>query len=160
MSSALARLRSWLVRTGTGLSLVLCFLLVPAACTQDMRWSVVERMIESDFPSVPQITTDSLARRLQEAPASPPVLLDARAKDEYAVSHLRGAYRIDPSSASHPVLDTLDRDAPVVVYCSVGYRSAKVTAALQERGFTQVANLKGSIFRWANEGRPVVRGST
>jgi hypothetical protein len=58
------------------------------------------------------------------------------------------------------VLDTLDRDAPVVVYCSVGYRSAKVTAALQERGFTQVANLKGSIFRWANEGRPVVRGST
>ncbi|MEF8866821.1 MAG: rhodanese-like domain-containing protein, partial [Salinibacter sp.] len=39
----------------------------------------------------------------------------------------------------------------------VGYRSAGVVQALQRQGFSQVYNLEGSIFRWANEGRPVVR---
>jgi len=140
-------------------AVLLCLALAPAACTQDMRWSVVERMIESDFPDVPTITTDSLAERMSD-PRKRPVLLDARAAEEVAVSHLEGAIRIDPEKKTHPVLDTLDRDRPIVVYCSVGYRSAGVTASLQERGFTRASNLKGSIFRWANEGRPVVRGST
>jgi rhodanese-related sulfurtransferase len=146
-------------RVRTGLALLLCLTVAPAACTQDMRWSVVERMIENDYPDVPHITTDSLATRLSAADEQAPVLLDAREPDEYAVSHLDGAVRIDPGAGTHPVLDTLDRDAPIVVYCSVGYRSAGVTERLQERGFTQVTNLKGSIFRWANEGRPVVRES-
>lgn len=43
------------------------------------------------------------------------------------------------------------------IYCSVGYRSAGVTQRLREAGFTNVSNLQGSIFRWANEGRPVYR---
>lgn len=147
-------------RVRTGFALLLCLSIAPAACTQDMRWSVVERMIENDYPDVPHITTDSLAARLSDSNERAPVLLDAREPEEYAVSHLAGAVRIDPGTPTHPVLDTLDRRAPIVVYCSVGYRSAGVTEALKDRGFTQVTNLKGSIFRWANEGRPVVREST
>jgi 3-mercaptopyruvate sulfurtransferase SseA len=54
-------------------------------------------------------------------------------------------------------LDTLGAKTPIVVYCSVGYRSAGVVQALQTRGFSRVYSLEGSIFRWANEGRPVVR---
>jgi rhodanese-related sulfurtransferase len=129
----------------------------PVGCTQDMTWRAVDRMIESSYPGVPVITTDSLAERLGEPDAKRPLLLDARSPDEYAVSRLAGAVRIDPDTARHAALDTLAADAPVVVYCSVGYRSAGVAKRLRERGFTNVANLKGSIFRWAAEGRPVVR---
>jgi predicted sulfurtransferase len=46
----------------------------------------------------------------------------------------------------------------VVLYCSVGYRSADVAARLQAHGYTNVFNLEGSIFQWANEGRTLVRG--
>jgi rhodanese-related sulfurtransferase len=146
-------------RLRAGLAVALCLSIAPAACTQDMRWSAVERMIESDYPGVPRITTDSLAERLADSTAPRPVLLDARSAEEYAVSHLPGARRVDPDASSYPELDSLSTDRPVVVYCSVGYRSAKVTKQLREEGFTDVRNLKGSIFRWANEGRPVVRDS-
>jgi hypothetical protein len=43
-----------------------------------------------------------------------------------------------------------------VAYCSVGYRSARLVAQLRQAGYTQVYNLEGSIFRWANEGQSLV----
>ena len=48
------------------------------------------------------------------------------------------------------------RDIPVVTYCAVGYRSAEFAARLGAAAFTHVQNLEGSIFRWANEHRPLV----
>jgi len=47
----------------------------------------------------------------------------------------------------------------VVVYCSVGYRSSALAEKLQRAGFTNVVNLEGSIFQWANEGRTLSRGT-
>ena len=83
--------------------------------------------------------------------------LDARSAEEYAVSHLRAARRVgfkdfDPAR----VLD-LPRDTPVVVYCSVGYRSEKIAARLREMGFKEVYNLYGGLFEWVNQGQPVYR---
>jgi len=136
---------------------LLCLAILPAGCSDDLTWRAVEHMITSDFPNVPAIPTDSLAERLLDETAPRPILLDARSSEEYAVSHLRGAHRVDPDADAYPALDTLAADAPIVVYCSVGYRSAGVAQALRNQGFTNVANLDGSIFRWANEGRPVYR---
>ena len=139
------------------LTSILCFLAVQTGCSQHLTWRAVDQMIASKFPDVPTITTDSLAQRLDASGAERPLLLDARSPEEYAVSHLPGARRVNPDSAAVPRLDTLSTETPIVVYCSVGYRSARVASRLRERGFTNVANLKGSIFRWANEGRSVVR---
>lgn len=138
----------------------LCMLALQVGCSQDLTWSAVEQMISANFPDVPTISTDALAKRLEGPAKTRPVLLDARTAEEYAVSHLPTARRVDPDATSFPELDTLTRDASIVVYCSVGYRSARIASRLQERGFTQVANLQGSIFRWANEGRLVVRDGT
>lgn len=126
-------------------------------CDADMKWSAVDSMIQATFGDVPQVSTDSLAALLNETSRQPaPVLLDARQPEEYAVSHLPGATRVDPEATAFPELDSLETSTPVVVYCSVGYRSARVTEQLREQGVTAY-NLKGSIFRWANEGRTVVR---
>jgi rhodanese-related sulfurtransferase len=138
----------------------LCLLALQVGCSDDLTWRAVDRMIQTRFPAVPTVTTDSLAERLAAPAQTRPLLLDARSPAEYAVSHLRGARRVDPEATRFPALDTLARDAPIVVYCSVGYRSARIAARLRARGFENVANLRGSIFRWANEGRPVVRGDS
>jgi len=135
----------------------LCVLALQLGCSEDLTWRAVDRMIETTFSDVPTITTDSLARRLADTTAVHPVLLDARSPEEYAVSHLPEAQRVNPDADTIAGLDTLSRETPIVVYCSVGYRSARITSRLQKQGFTNVANLKGSIFRWANEGRTVVR---
>lgn len=139
---------------------LLAALAVPATHAQSIGWDAVERMVESAAPGAPALTTDSLAARLRDTTQRRPVLLDARSAEEYAVSHLPGALRVDPEATAFPQLDTLAADAPIVVYCSVGVRSAKVTQRLRRQGFTNAANLRGSIFRWANEGRTVVRDGT
>jgi len=134
-----------------------CVLAVQTGCSQDLTWRAVHHMIDADYPDVPTLSTDSLAELLSDETAPQPLLLDARSPEEYAVSHLRGARRVKPNANTYPTLDTIEADRPIVVYCSVGYRSAGVAQTLRDQGFTSVANLKGSIFRWANEGRPVYR---
>ena len=129
-------------------------------CSGGLGWATVARMIEAQYPETPSLSTDSLAAHLADA-ETPPLLLDVREPEEFAVSHLAGAQRVDPEAEALPeALASLPRDTPLVAYCSVGYRSAGFVQRLRAAGFTNIRNLEGSIFRWANEGRPVVRGDS
>ncbi|NJK88768.1 MAG: rhodanese-like domain-containing protein [Myxococcales bacterium] len=108
-------------------------------------------LIERDHPGVPWISADALERSWTAGPV--PVLLDVRTEAEFAVSHLRGAIRIDPEAPASAV--QIPEGRPVIVYCSVGYRSAALGRRLQARG-VEVKNLEGGLFQWANDGRPLV----
>lgn len=124
-----------------------------------LAWRAVDRDLAARFSDVPTTTTAALAARLADSTVTP-VLLDARTEAEYAVSHLPGAHRVDPDASPAELADALegiDRERPIVVYCSVGVRSGAVARRLRTAGFARVENLAGSIFRWANEGRPLVR---
>lgn len=114
-------------------------------------------MIRNKFPHAPAISTASLAAWLQSGVQPAPILLDVRRPEEFAISHLPQAY-YTPNLDAVRAMD-LPLDAPVVVYCSVGYRSARMVEQLREAGYTQALNLEGSIFQWANEGRPLVQAS-
>jgi len=118
-------------------------------------WAEVRAAIQQRFPAVASITTTALAARLADPSGPPPLLLDARTPEEYAVSHLAGARLTPDLAAARAVLAGRPMESEVVVYCVVGYRSAALAAALHEAGYEQVLNLDGSIFQWANEGRPV-----
>lgn len=104
-------------------------------------------------PGVRWLTTDALSAMLLEPDA--PVLLDARSADEFDVSHIRGARRIDPEG---PFTDLVASERPIVVYCSVGWRSALAIEAMPPERAAHVLNLDGGLFAWANEGRELVRG--
>ena len=124
---------------------------------QALSWAVVKQQIRTAFPDVQSLSTDELAAWLADADRPAPLLLDVRAEAEYAVSHLAGARHLAPEATPFSALASVPKDAPLVTYCSVGYRSAAMAARLREAGFTNVRNLEGSIFAWANEGRPVYR---
>jgi rhodanese-related sulfurtransferase len=141
------------------LTTLLSLLGIGTGCGQDLGWSAVDRMIEQSHPTAHHLSTDSLATLLADSTAPQPILLDTRPPEEYRVSHLQGARRLDPDATTFPMLNGVPRDTLIVAYCSVGYRSSGIVERLQEAGFTNVYNLKGSIFRWANEGRPVYRDS-
>jgi rhodanese-related sulfurtransferase len=119
-----------------------------------LRWFLLKRWIRVQFPQVRQLSTQELATWLKQSDRQPPVLLDVRTEPEYCVSHLPNAQRFDPEA--QPFSD-LPLDAPIVAYCSVGYRSSRLVDRLQKAGYPNVANLEGSIFQWANEGKPVYR---
>ncbi len=138
------------------LPLLLVLVLPQVSCGQSPSWSMLKKTIRATYPDVRHVSTDSLAA-WQVSSASAPLLLDVRAEDEFAVSHLQNARRIDPDTRDFAMLQNLPPDTPIVTYCSVGYRSAAMAARLAEAGFINVVNLEGSIFAWANEGRPVYR---
>jgi rhodanese-related sulfurtransferase len=114
------------------------------------------QLVRLKFPAVRPLSTSTLAQWLEQTDCSNrSLLLDARDMDEFNVSHLPNAQHIDPKSPNWSLLSTYLKDTSIVVYCSVGYRSAQLAQQLQEQGFSNVWNLEGSIFQWANEGRPL-----
>ena len=101
--------------------------------------------------TVPLIGVKELADKKEEY-----VILDTREQEEYTLSHIEGAQHLGYGQLNQTVLSDLDKDTPIVLYCSVGYRSEKIGERLKKKGFTNVYNLYGSIFEWVNQGQPVV----
>ncbi|HEY9749867.1 MAG TPA: rhodanese-like domain-containing protein [Allocoleopsis sp.] len=118
-------------------------------------FKLLKRWIAMQFPQVRWVTTAELAQWLSNPAQPQPLLLDARTQAEYAVSHLATAQQIDPIAPDLAAFAAIAQDTPLVVYCSIGYRSARVADLLLQAGFTQVYDLEGSIFQWANEARPL-----
>lgn len=84
------------------------------------------------------------------------VILDSRTAEEFKVSHLEGAIFIGVGKEKTQQLESLSREKPIVVYCSLGVRSEEAALWLRDLGFTNVSNLYGGIFKWKNEDFPVV----
>jgi len=118
-----------------------------------LSWSLVKRWINQQFPDVPSLSTEQLAHWLVNEQPSP-IVVDVRDEAEYAVSHLPGARHL-------PTVDAIQQadispDSTLVLYCSVGYRSARLADKLQAAGYPHVFNLEGSVFEWYNQGHPLV----
>ena len=123
------------------------------AATKDAAtWDAVFVWIQRDWPEIPQMSTRELAERI----AAHPLLIDVRARQEYEVSHLPGAVWAETPQQIAFVLREASDGQTVMLYCSVGVRSSKAAATLVRSGRTNVFNLQGSVFQWANEGRTLV----
>lgn len=83
------------------------------------------------------------------------IFLDARELEEYRVSHIKDAKYLGYNKIDRDLISQLDKSTKIVVYCSVGYRSEKITEQLRKEGFEQVYNLYGSIFEWSNRDLPL-----
>ena len=142
---------------------VLCFLvggLLLTGCERNRsgNWERIGKDLRATFPGVKQISTEELQKWLTGQDTVKPVLIDRREREEYAVSHLPGAFHANDKEEALKIIEKEGRGRPVVVYCSVGYRSSVLARQLGKEGLTNVYNLEGSIFKWANEGRPVYQG--
>ena len=118
----------------------------------DPTWQQVNATIDRIYPNVKSVDINSLKTSLDQGKHF--ILIDVREEDEFAVSHLPAAINIPKAAAVD-----YQKNTPIIVYCSVGVRSADFADQLDKRGFTSVLNLRGSIFAWGNKGYPLVRGS-
>ncbi len=125
---------------------------------ETLTWTEVISDIRNKYPDVKQLRTDELYSWLTDPDSKPVIIIDARAKEEFHVSHITGAMNIPYDKDPLKHFTCINPDSPIVVYCSVGYRSSILAGKLQDMGFTKVYNLEGSIFKWANEDRPLVQG--
>lgn len=150
--SAISPFARWLIRTG---SIVLIFLSATASSAQSVRWTIVNWKVRHDFPAIRRIEPKRVEEWLEDKTRAQPTLLDVRTQPEFDISHLHNAQRVSPDAPASAI--HLAKNQPIVTYCSVGYRSGAFAQKLQQAGYTNVQNMSGSIFQWANEGRPVER---
>ena len=142
------------------LALLMTGLIIAAVALLGMRtihWFLLKKSLEHRFPEVAWISTEELANWLADKSRPAPLLLDVRTPEEWNVSHLWGARHAEPKASVESVTAGISKETPIVTYCAVGYRSAEMAKRLRAAGFTNVRNLEGSIFEWANEQRPLVR---
>ena len=116
----------------------------------------IKELVRKRFPEVRQLQPVELEEWLSDTNRARPLILDVREAKEFKVSHLADAENVDPDSKPADLKLKTATNRPVIVYCSVGYRSSALAQRLMKSGYTNVFNLEGSIFQWANEGRPVV----
>lgn len=82
-----------------------------------------------------------------------PVILDVRERDEWEQGHIPGAHFIPRGFLELQVEEVVSgRDAPIVVYCAGGVRSALGALSLRQMGYTDVASLLGGFGAWKNAG--------
>ena len=137
------------MRTPIILLLFCCYML--SACKEKTYHSQLALLYNN---SVPVISPDSLAQMLNDKDSV--LLLDTRSKAEWEVSHLAGARFVDYESFDSSAWLEFNRQTPIVVYCSIGWRSEKIGEKMQQAGFETVHNLYGGVIEWKNNGYPLV----
>ena len=100
-----------------------------------------------NLKNVPYISVEALAMDKTKI-----ILLDAREEKEYKVSHIKDAICVgyDDFKVKKTIKKLPNKDAKIVVYCSLGIRSETIAYKLIQKGYTNVYNLYGGIFEWKN----------
>ena len=121
----------------------------------------MDEKIKREFPSAQAVSSDMLLTYYELVSTKLPIIIDVRKDGEFPVSHVYDALHLESAEAiSNMIAERgLIKDAEIIVYCSVGYRSVSIAADIIERGFIQVLNLKHSLFEWANKGYPMTSES-
>jgi len=101
--------------------------------------------------TVPEISVSEAHTKLKDY-----LFLDAREPAEYRVSKISGARPVGYDHFDLDSVSDIPKDQPIIVYCSVGYRSEKVAEQLRAAGYQRVFNLYGGIFEWKNQGLEIV----
>lgn len=122
-----------------------------------INWDAIDSKIDLEFPDIAFVSADQLSRQYIIRNSDMPVIIDVRAAEEFQVSHLPDALNIETGELISQLIT--DKNSPIVVYCSVGYRSAGVAAELERLGYTRVLNLRHSIFEWASKGHPMLNAT-
>lgn len=118
--------------------------------------------LRRQFPDSPGIQTNELDDKIQNNQNV--FLVDCRRPDEYSVSRIPNATNIHFKCSDEDLksaLKDLDENVTIVNYCSLGYRSGVMTKRILDLGLDNVSkervyNLEGSIFKWAQEERPLI----
>ena len=119
----------------------------PRQETPSETWAPLTR----SFAGLPELSPSWVAEHLSEL-----TLLDVRSAEEFRSpdGHVAGSLLI-PLPELEQRSGEIPSGRPVVVLCHSGSRSALGTQQLLKAGHSQVANLRGGLARWGDEGYPL-----
>jgi molybdopterin/thiamine biosynthesis adenylyltransferase/rhodanese-related sulfurtransferase len=104
--------------------------------------------------SIATVSLEEIKRRLEAK--VPMVLVDVREKDEVRAGIIPGAISVPRGFLEMQIEQKVgDKNAPVVLYCAGGTRSALAAKTLQDLGYTHVESANPGFVRWKDLGFPM-----
>jgi sulfur-carrier protein adenylyltransferase/sulfurtransferase len=101
-------------------------------------------------------TDVNAVRSLTETPdAQGTAIVDVREQDEYVQGYIPGATWIPRGFLEMKIEDLVkQKDAPIILYCAGGNRSALAAKNLEDLGYTNVQSMAGGFTAWKRSGFP------
>src|SRR5690242_13014719 len=100
------------------------------------------------------VSLDDIKRRLETK--QPMVLVDVREKDEFRAGYIPGAISVPRGFLEIQIEQKVpDKNAPIVLYCAGGTRSALAAKTLLELGYTRVESANPGFVRWKDLNFPM-----
>ena len=88
-------------------------------------------------------------------------VFDVREDHEWNDGHVDGASHLGKGIIERDIERTVpDVNAPIVLYCGGGFRSALAADALQQMGYTNVNSMAGGWRGWTEAGGAISTGQT
>ncbi|MDC3957995.1 molybdopterin-synthase adenylyltransferase MoeB [Polyangium jinanense] len=104
--------------------------------------------------TVSTVTLEEIKRRLEAR--EPMVLVDVREKEENRAGYIPGAISVPRGFLEMQIEQKVpDKNAPVVLYCAGGTRSALAAKTLIDLGYTHVESANPGFVRWKDLGYPM-----
>src|SRR5579872_633862 len=109
------------------------------------------KIVEDAKKRIRETTIDDVKAKLDRGEKF--LLIDVREESEYAADHLPGATHLGKGVIERDVEARVpDHNAPVVLYCGGGFRSALAADNLQKMGYTNVLSMDGGVRGWREKG--------
>ena len=104
------------------------------------------------FPDTSFHNTTAVEFYLQMHLYENPLIIDTRTYREYRKERIPTAVLAENPEELLRIVDTLDRDYALLVYCSDNYRSPVACRILAEKGFSNIYNLEEGLIGWKRAG--------
>jgi len=112
------------------------------------------RLVEQAKQRVKECTVADVQERLAQGEQFH--FIDVREDHEFWIDHAAGARHLGKGIIERDIETVIsDKQAPIVLYCGGGYRSALVADALQQMGYANVISMDGGIKAWRDANLPL-----
>jgi len=103
-----------------------------------------------------ETNVDEVKRRLDRGEKF--TLVDVREESEFAKDHLPGAIHLGKGIIERDIEERVpDLNAPLILYCGGGFRSALAADNLQKMGYSNVLSMDGGIRVWREKSFPLTK---
>ena len=117
------------------------------------------RLVEDVKKRIKECTVAEVKQKLDRGESFH--FIDVREDHEFAKDHAKGAKHLGRGILERDIETAIpDKDAPVILYCGGGFRSALAADSLQQMGYRNVISMDGGIRGWREAGYPLETEAT
>ena len=112
------------------------------------------KIVNAVRPQITECTVQDVVDRIASGESFH--LVDVREESEFAAARLPYAIHLGKGVIERDIEKTIsDENAPIVLYCGGGYRSALAALNLQQMGYSNVISMDGGFSGWKAAGQPL-----